>query len=166
MRSPDTIQPVVNMLPQLTLTLEIRAEVGEPIAVGETGGVQRRVVPIIGGTFEGRGELFAKGRVVSGGADVQMIQPDGLTIADARYVLETEHGQTIQVANRGLRHAPPETIRKLLAGECVDPSLVYFRTTPVFETGATDLQVLVRSIFIGIGERYPRHVIMRCWKVE
>jgi hypothetical protein len=153
-------------VPQLTLTLEIRAEVGEPIQVGENAGVQRRVVPIIGGTFEGRGELRVKGRIVSGGADFQMIQPDGLTIADARYVLETDRGQTIQVANRGLRHAAPEIIKKLLAGESVDPSLVYFRTTPVFETAAADLQVLVRSIFIGIGERYPTHVIMRCWKVE
>jgi hypothetical protein len=152
--------------PRLTLTLEIRADVGDPIEIGDAAGVRRRVVPIVGGTFEGRGELSVKGRVVPGGADSQLIHPDGLTVADARYVLETERGEMIYVMNRGLRHAAPDIMRKLLAGERVDPSRVYFRTTPVFETVAADLQVLARSIFVGIGERYPAQVIVRCWKVE
>ena len=153
-------------MPGLTLTLEIRADVADAIEIGEAGGARRRVVPIVGGTFEGRGELSIKGRIVPGGADSQLIHPDGLTLADARYVLETERGEMIDVRNRGVRHAAPETMRKLLAGERVDPSLVYFRTTPVFETEAADLQVLVRSVFVGVGERYPAQVIIRCWKVE
>jgi hypothetical protein len=152
--------------PRLTLTLEIRADVADPIEIGEVGGVRRRVVPIVGGTFEGRGELTVKGRIVPGGADLQLIRPDGFTVADARYVLETERGQMIYVRNRGVRHAAPETMRRLLADEPVDPSLVYFRTTPAFETAAADLQVLARSVFIGIGERHPAQVIVRCWKVE
>ena len=72
------------------------------------------------------------------------------------------------------RHVPPGAIilglgglkRKLLAGESVDPSLVYFRTVPKFETSAKNLQHLTRSIFIGIGERYPTEVVVRFWKVE
>jgi len=152
--------------PQLTLTLEVRAQVAEPIEIGETDSGRRRVVPIIGGTFEGYGELSVKGRVLAGGADFQLIQAGGLTIADARYVLETEQGQKIYVINRGLRHAAPEVMRKLLAGERVDPSLVYFRTTPIFETAAAELQVLTRSIFVGAGERYPSEVLLRFWKVE
>lgn len=146
--------------------LEIRAEVGEPIEIGHVGEGRRRVVPIVGGSFEGRGELSIKGRVVPGGADVQWIQLDGLTVADARYILETERGQMIYINNRGLRHAAPEIMQKLLAGERVDPSLVYFRTTPVFETGDPELQVLTRSVFVGVGERYPREVILKFWKVE
>ena len=124
------------------------------------------MVPIVGGSFEGRGELSIKGRIVPGGADFQWIQLDGLTVADARYMLETERGQMIYVKNRGLRHAAPEIMEKLLAGEPVDPSLVYFRSTPVFETGEAELQVLTRSVFIGVGERYPSEVILRFWKVE
>jgi hypothetical protein len=130
------------------------------------GEARRRVVPIIGGSFEGLGELSIKGRVLPGGADFQWIQLDGLTVADARYILETERGQMIYVNNRGLRHAAPEIMQKLLAGERVDPSLVYFRTTPVFETGEAELQVLTRSTFVGVGERYPSEVILRFWKVE
>lgn len=152
--------------PQLTLTLEVRAQVGEPIEIGHVGEGRRRVVPIVGGTFEGLGGLSIKGRVLPGGADVQWIQLDGLTVADARYILETDGGQMIYVNNRGLRHAAPEIMQKLLAGERVDPSLVYFRTTPVFETAEAELQVLTRSVFVGVGERYPNEVILRFWKVE
>ncbi|HEY2381126.1 MAG TPA: DUF3237 domain-containing protein [Terriglobia bacterium] len=152
--------------PQLTLIMEVRAQVAAPIEISDTGGYRRRIVPIVGGTFEGRGELTVKGRVVPGGADSQMIQPDGLTIADARYLLETEHNQVIYVRNRGVRYAPLEVMRKLLANEPVDPALVYFRTTPVFETGAPELQVLMRSVFAGSGERYPAEVRLDFWKVE
>jgi len=152
--------------PLLTLTLEVRAQVGDPIEIGHAGGGRRRVVPIVGGSFEGRGELSIKGRIVPGGADSQWIQLDGLTVADARYMLETERGQMIYVKNRGLRHAAPEIMEKLLAGEPVDPSLVYFRTTPAFETGEAELQVLTRSVFVGVGERYPSEVFLRFWKVE
>lgn len=152
--------------PRLTFMLEIHAQVAEPVVIGESGGGRRRIVPIIGGTFQGHGDLCIKGRVLAGGADSQWIHADGLTIADARYVLETDRGQTIYVQNRGLRHAPPETMRRLLAGERVDPSLVYFRTTPIFETAEPELQVLPRSVFIGLGERYPSEVVLRFWKVE
>lgn len=152
--------------PELTFILEVRAQVSEPIDIGESGGGRRRIVPIVGGTFQGHSGLVVKGRVLPGGADSQWIHADGLTIADARYVLETDRGQTIYVQNRGLRHASPETMRKLLAGERVDPSLVYFRTTPIFETAAAELHVLTRSVFIGTGERYPSEVVLRFWKVE
>ena len=54
----------------------------------------------------------------------------------------------------------------LLRGEIVDPSLVYFRTTPTFETAAPDLQWLTRSVFVGTGERLPTQVLIRFWMVE
>ena len=152
--------------PILTLTLEVRALVGEPIDIGVVGRGRRRVVPIIGGTFEGHGELNARGRVIPGGEDWQLIQDDGLTEADARYVLQADNGGTISVRNRGVRRASADVMRRLLAGERVDPSLVYFKSAPTFETSAAELQVLVRSIFVGVGERYPNEVVLRFWKVE
>jgi hypothetical protein len=156
----------VSDAPRLTLTLEVRAQVGTPVEVAGTGGHRRRMVPIIGGTFEGRGELRVRGRIVAGGADWQLIHEDGLTEADAKYVLESENGATVVVRNRGLRHAAPDVMRRLLAGERVDPALVYFKSTPVFETSAPELQTLVQSIFVGVGERYPDEVVLRFWKVE
>lgn len=152
--------------PILTLTLEVRALVAEPIDIGVVGRGRRRVVPIMGGTFEGHGELNLRGRVLSGGEDWQLIQDDGVSEVDARYVLEAQTGETISVRNRGVRHAPADVMRRLLAGEKVDPSLVYFKSSPIFETSAPSLQVLVKSIFVGAGERYPNEVVLRFWKVE
>jgi hypothetical protein len=37
---------------------------------------------------------------------------------------------------------------------------------PTFETSSPDLQWLARSVFIGIGERYPSDVRIRFWRVE
>ena len=153
--------------PHLTHLLDVTAIVGPPVELGRSGQGRRRRVPIVGGTFQGRGELAAvSGRLVPGGADQQFIHADGLTEADAQYTLETADGHLIQVRNRGLRHAAPDVIARLLAGERVDPALVYFRTTPTFETTAPELQVLARSVFIGRGERYPSEVVLTFWKVD
>lgn len=149
--------------PTLTLAFELRAQVAEPVDFGEVTHGQRRVIEITGGTFEGP-EI--KGRVVPGGADWQMIQPDGFSELDTRYALETDEGELIYVQNFGLRHAPPEVMERLNAGEVVDPSRVYFRTMPRFETSSPRLQWLVRSVFVGTGERYPEGVLVRFWRVE
>ena len=159
---------VNEVIPRLELTLEVRALVGEPIELGMVAHGRRRIVPILGGTCEGKGDVCrgVRGRILPGGSDWQLIHADGLTEADARYTIETGGGDLIYVQNRGIRHAPPAIMQKLLAGEAVDPSLVYFRTTSTFETSAPALQSLTRAIFIGVGERYPSEVVIRFWKVE
>lgn len=149
--------------PRLTFAFEIRAEVGAPLEIGEVPAGRRRIVPITGGTFSGP---TLKGRILPDGADWQIVQPDGFSQLDTRYALQTDAGELISVQNAGIRHAPPDVITRLLAGETVDPSLVYFRTTPTFETSAPNLQWLTRAIFVGIGERYPSEVVVRFWKVE
>jgi|SRR5687768_6192226 hypothetical protein len=149
--------------PKLTFAFEARVQVGPPVEVGEVPHGRRRIVQILGGTFEGPG---IKGRVVPGGADWQIIQPDGFSELDTRYTLETDKGQIVYVQNAGIRHAPPDVMKRLLAGEAVDPALVYFRTVPKFETSAPDLQWLTRAVFVGTGERYPSDVRIRFWRVE
>jgi len=150
----------------LTLVLEVRALVAAPVELGAAPGGRRRLVPITGGTFEGRNDLNIRGTILPGGADTQFVHDDGVTEADARYTLETDTGLRVDVRNRGLRHAAPEVMRKLLAGERVDPALVYFRTTPTFETSAPELQMLTRSIFVGTGERYPDEVVLQFFRVD
>ena len=118
---------------------------------------------ITGGTFEGPG---IKGKVRPGGADWQIVRADGFTELDTRYTIETDKGQLIYVQNAGMRHAPPDVMQKLLAGQPVDPALVYFRTVPKFETSAPELQWLTRAVFVGTGERYPAEVVVRFWRVE
>lgn len=149
--------------PKLTFAFEVRATVGAPMEVGNVAQGRRRIVPITGGTFEGAG---LRGKVMPGGADWQIIRADGFTELDTRYTLETDKGQIIYVQNAGMRHAAPDVMKKLLAGELVDPTLVYFRTVPKFETASADLQWLSRAVFIGLGERYPNDVRIRFYRLE
>jgi len=152
------------MPPTLTFAFEVRAQVGPAIDVGEIGdGCRRRIVAIEGGTFAGPA---MSGRILPGGTDWQIVHPDGFTELDSRYALETGDGAMVTVRNPGIRHAPPHIMTKLLAGEAVDPAAVYFRTTPRFETAAPAHRWLMRSIFVGMGERYPSEVVVRFWRLE
>lgn len=149
-------------VPELSLAIEARAQVGPPLDLGSIPAGRRRIIPILGGTFEGSG---IRGRILTGGADWQIVRSDGVAELDTRYTLETDDGKLIYVQNAGIRHASPEVTAKLMKGEPVDPSLVYFRTVPKFETSAPELAWLTRSIFVGTGERYPADVLLRFWKL-
>ena len=156
-------RPVPPEPPHFSLAIEAHVQLGTPIEVGQVPRGRRRIIPIVGGTFEGSG---IRGRVLNNGADWQIIRADGFAELDTRYALETDKGRVIYVQNAGMRHAAPEVVQKLLAGEIVDPKLVYFRTVPTFETAAPELQWLMRSIFVGTGERYPTEVVIRFWKMD
>ena len=149
--------------PALTLVMTLRVQVGAPMELGEVAGGRRRIIPILGGSFEGPA---IRGKVLAGGADWQMVRADGLAELDTRYALQTDAGQIIYIQNAGIRHASPEATKKLLAGEAVDPSQVYFKTVPRFETSAPELRWLTRAIFIGTGERYPAEVVIHVWRVD
>ena len=148
--------------PRLEFAFEVRAEVADPTVIGQLPAGTRRIIAILGGTFEGP---KVKGKLLPGGADWQLIREDGFTDIDARYTLQTDSGHLIYVSNVGIRHAAPEVMRRLNAGETVDPSLIYFRAVPKMETAAPELQWLMRSIFITTGERYPKGVVIRFWRV-
>src|SRR5215210_133884 len=119
--------------PELAFAFEAHVAIGPPLEVGPTVHGHRRIIPITGGHIAGPG---ISGRVVPGGADWQVQRADGITEIHARYTLETDDGALISVVNRGIRHAPAEVQARLNAGEAVDPSRVYFRTVPTFETAA------------------------------
>jgi hypothetical protein len=150
--------------PALEFVFEVRAVVADPLVVGELPtGHTRRIIDITGGTFEGP---KIKGKLRPGGADWQLIRrDDGFTDVDARYTLETDAGELIYVTNVGIRHAAPDVMRRLNAGEVVDQSEIYFRAVPKFETAAPNLAWLMQSIFISTGERYPNGVVIRFWRV-
>ena len=149
--------------PKLSLAMTLTVQVGPPTELGEVPRGRRRIIPILGGTFEGP---KIRGKVLPGGADWQIVRADGLAELDTRYMLQTDGGSLVYIQNAGIRHAPPDVTKKLLAGQPADPSQVYFKTVPTFETSAPELQWLTRSIFIGTGERRPTEVIVHVWRVE
>jgi hypothetical protein len=146
----------------LEFAFEVRATVAAPEELGPVAGVNRRLIPILGGSFAGP---QLKGTVLPGGADHQLVHEDGFTQLEARYLLQTDAGEKIYVVNRGIRYGSPDVLARLNAGERIDPSLVYFRTTPNFETAAPGLQWLVHSVFVGVAERYPEAVTARFYRV-
>jgi hypothetical protein len=149
--------------PRLIFAFELRARVGNPVEVGQVTHGRRRIVPIEGGTIKGP---LLNGTIPPGGADWQTIQRDGFTELDTRYTVKTDKGELVYVQNAGIRTAAPDVMQKLLAGQTVDPNLVYFRTQPKFETAAPGLQWLAKSLFVGVGERYPSEVVIRFFRIE
>lgn len=142
--------PIVPITPKLKLLYASSVEIDAPQLFGATPCGERKIINILGGTFEGP---KIKGRVLPGGADWQIIRSDKSAEVEARYTLETEDGALIYVHNWGYRHGPPEVIDRLGRGEQVDPSEYYFRTTPRFETGADKYDWLNRVVCVAVGER-------------
>src|ERR1700733_6804223 len=148
--------------PGLVHVADLLVRVAEPIEIGRISGNLRRMIPIVGGEVLGPRIL---GRVLPGGADFQIMRADGVTDLHARYVIEIEAGQLIYVENSGVRYGPPELMEKLRRGEAVDPALIYFRTTPRFETAAPGCEWLMRNLFVCSGARFPDRVEMRFFQV-
>jgi Protein of unknown function (DUF3237) len=148
--------------PDLELLLELRAELGTAIVVGPTPEGLRRVVPIRGGAFEGP---RLRGEVLAGGADWQYVRNDDVTVVEAQYLLRTHDEVLLQVHNRGLRHGPAEVLRRLSAGDPVDPSEYYFRAAPSFSAPAGPYEWLNRSLFVCSGARRALSVELRFYRV-
>lgn len=150
------------IVPSLCLLYRSEVEIDAPLCVGHLSVGERRIINITGGSFSGP---KLNGVILSGGADWQIVRPDGITAVEARYTLQTDDGALIYVDNRGFRHGPPEVMARLAAGEPVDPNLYYFRTTPVFETGAKNYQWLNGIVTVAVGERHADKVIITVYEV-
>jgi hypothetical protein len=148
--------------PELRFAFEIEAEVAVPLDFGQTQAGHRRIVPIAGGSVSGP---RLQGRILPVGADWQILRPDGAADLDARYTIQTGDGALIYVVNRGVRHGPPEVLRRLNQGERVDPASYYFRSVASFETSAPEHAWLTRAVLVGVGERYPDKVVIRFWEL-
>ena len=143
----------------------LKAEItlAAPQELGDSPLGRRRIINITGGRFSGE---RLSGRVLPGGADWQIIRSDGVADLDARYTLETSDGALIYVRNHGYRHGPADVLKKLSAGENVDPSLYYMRTAPLFETGDARYAWLNRIVCVGTGARRPNAVELEIFEVQ
>lgn len=154
--------PANPVRPDLSFVMQIRVLIAEPLELGVSLGSAKRIIPIVGGDFEGPA---MRGIVLEGGADWQVTRPDGVAVLYARYTLKTTSGDLITVENRGFRHGPPDLARRIAAGERVPRSEYYFMTTPVFDTAAEGLQWLTRTVFLADAERERERVLLNVWKV-
>jgi hypothetical protein len=149
--------------PQLEHVLTIEVDVDPPITIGATVDGVRRVVPIRGGRVHGP---VTTGRVLDAGADFQQYPAQDVAYLVADYVLELDDGHRILVENRALRTGTPEDLQKVMAGETVDPSRIYFRCVPRLtadESGPYGW--MNRTLFIGTGQRQPDGVRIEVFRV-
>jgi hypothetical protein len=150
--------------PRLSLVYRLEAVLGEPLELGEVSGGRRRIVPQIGGTFEGP---QMRGKLLPGvSADWQVVFPDGTALGDIRYALQTDNGALLYVQSRGVRHGSPEVLERLGRGEDVDPSEYTFRTSTQIETASRELAWLNKGVFISVGGRVKGTVIYEMYLVE
>ncbi|GAA2786137.1 DUF3237 domain-containing protein [Crossiella cryophila] len=129
----------------IVIDLNPRLEIG-------TGPFGRRTVfGSAGGTFRGP---RLRGEVLPGGGDWALFGPDGTMNLDVRLTLRTHDDALVHMTYGGRWVTPPE-LRPDLADPAtrhhIDPSRYYFRTNPLFETGAGHYAWLNDIVCVGSG---------------
>lgn len=153
--------------PALELLMRLKITVGAPQLVGESVLGSRKIIPILGGSFNGASEKYEKlvGDILPGGGDWLVIKPDGCAVIDARFTLQTSTRALIYVQDQGLRFGPIDIMQQLAANESVDPQQYYFRTTTRFETGDKEFAWLNRVLAVGSGMRDTSGVTMDFYRI-
>jgi hypothetical protein len=129
----------------MAVDLSPRLEIG-------TGPLGRRTLfGSAGGTFDGP---RLRGEVLPGGGDWALFRPDGGMALDVRLTLRTHDDALVHMTYGGRWVFPPE-LRAGLADPVqrhrINPAGYYFRTNPLFETGAKHYAWLNDIVCVGSG---------------
>ncbi|NWF27388.1 DUF3237 domain-containing protein [Streptomyces sp. PKU-EA00015] len=120
-----------------------------PIGSGPFG--RRVLFGAAGGTFHGP---RLSGDVVPGGGDWALFDSDGTMTLDVRLTLRTHDGALLHMTYGG-RWVTPPTLRDAMTDPAerhrIDPDRYYFRTNPLFETGAEPYTWLNGIVCVGSG---------------
>lgn len=153
--------PPIQLEPLAKFNVDLIAPVWELGKTTESG--KRRIIPITGGSFEGK---TFKGKILNNGADWQIVDSKGLAIIDTRYLLETDDGALIYLQTKGYRHGSAEVLQQLGQGKDVDPKNYYFKITMQFETSSPKYAWLNQTIAIGSAMRLGQAVIYDAYTVK
>ncbi len=145
------------------LLFEISVNLEPPLVVGPTPNGDRRIRLISGGRFTGP---KLRGEVLPGGGDWLLLRPDGARTLDVRLTLRTEDGHLIYAISRGILDISPENYQRIAAGEEIDPAQYYFRTTPLFEAAAAELDWLNRVVAVSVGRLTKTTVVQTIYAVR
>ncbi len=131
--------------PALEPVFTIEAEIDTPRSAGAAPHGERLHIPITGGRVYGP---RLSGRVLAGGSDWPLIEPDGTSRIEARYSIEAEDGTLIYVVNKGLRVSSDAVRARLRAGGAVAPDEYYMRAAPVFDAPQGPHRWLSEALFV------------------
>ncbi|MET0673801.1 MAG: DUF3237 domain-containing protein [Microbacterium pygmaeum] len=148
-------------VPALEPAFDVVVHLGPLQDHGQTSAGHRRVIPIVGGSVSGAFEA----EILPGGADWQIVRPDGAIEVDARYSACTPDGALLLLHATGVRSGPPEVLAALLRGEPVDPSAYYFRTIVRVEASDPALAFLQDALFLAAAVRSADRVTYTAYRV-
>jgi len=158
-RKDAAVNPAVGARePKIELVYECDVTLSDPQSFGVTAEGQRRIIPITGGTFHGP-EL--KGRVLSGGADWNLLRTDGVHSVEAAYYLRTDDGVILRIVNKGVGGG----------GQREDPDSgerFFMFTTPSFEAPTGKYDWMNRTTFVatlGARRNARNAVLIRVYKL-
>jgi hypothetical protein len=140
--------------PRLEYLARFSVDLGPPWEVGVTSGLgDRRIFPIIGGSFDGP---LLRGAILD----------NGVSLIDTRYLLRLDDGALAYLQTRGFRHGPPEVLAAVAAGDPVDPHDYFFRVYMTFETASSTYGWLNRAMAIGSAMRRADAVIYDAYLIQ
>jgi uncharacterized protein DUF3237 len=133
---------------QSAFLLDLTLDRGPANTVGSPGG-NRVIVPVAGGAFDGP---KLKGKVGGPSGDWIVVRADGSSVLDLRVVLETDDGQKIYMACRGIAYTP-------------SGGTLFARIVPTFETGAAKYAWLNNVVAVGVYRPIPEKVAYRVFQI-
>lgn len=132
-------------------------DVADRIDLGSSAMGDRFMVPILGGTFEAGPDVSGlSGTVLAGGADRQLLRPDGVKELDALYEMRTDGGDILTIRNRVIVDEARQPVRYAM-------SVISVKAP----TGAFDW--LNRRLILGTLQSARPHrqaVVVRAWEVD
>jgi hypothetical protein len=159
-RIRDIAAPGLPPLFDIVVDLEPRLDFG----IGPLG--RRVLFGSAGGTFAGP---RVRGRVLAGGGDWTLFRATGVMTLDVRLSLETSDGALVLMTYGG-RWRTPEEVKAELADTAtrhrVDSALYYFRTQPLFETGAERYAWMNDIVCLGVGYLVEGGIAYRVFAVQ
>jgi hypothetical protein len=123
----------MNLTPQCELIYEAIADIADVQSLGQSDLGQRYIVNILGGEFHGP---QMKGVILPGGADRQLVRPDGIKELDALYEMQTDDGVILTVHNQVIIDMPQTEQR-------------YARSVVRFRAPSGRYEWLNRRVFVG-----------------
>jgi Protein of unknown function (DUF3237) len=149
MTSSQPVSLTTAAVPSLRPLMRLNIDCHPPHELGQTSRGKRRIVTVSGGAFSGD---RVSGTILPGGGDLALVRPDGVFEPNAQFLLQSEDGGLVHLSYRGIWHAEPDVLARLMQRKGpVDASEYYFRTAVFFETGAEPLLWLNKVLAIGCG---------------
>ncbi len=150
------VDTFIQTTPSLRFAFAIKAKVGPVQDLGQTARGHRRIIDILGGEVHGP---RLEGEILPGGADWQIVRPDGTIEVVARYTIRSSHGRPDLRPERGPARGesgdPGAHVEgRAGAGRAAITSARRRASRPSEPT----LKWLERATFVGVATRAPDRV--------